>query len=71
MAVPFTIQRFTHLSYWFIELGITPVFSDPAHPEQNGRHERMHRDLNAACAKPAAYDLKAHQRRFKSLREGI
>tara|TARA_R110000868_G_scaffold195381_1_gene441052 strand:+ start:121 stop:1302 length:1182 start_codon:yes stop_codon:yes gene_type:complete len=56
------IQRFTQLSYWFIELGIMPVFSDPAHPEQNGRHERMHRDLKAACAKPSAYDLKAQQR---------
>jgi hypothetical protein len=47
------------------------VFSDPAHPEQNGRHclsrlsgERMHRDLKAACAKPSAYDLKAQQRRL-------
>ena len=59
-----TIQRFTQLSYWFIELGISPVFSDPAHPEQNGRHERMHRDLKAACAKPSAYDLKAQQRRL-------
>ncbi len=58
------IQRFTRLSYWFIELGITPVFSDPAHPEQNGRHERMHRDLKAACAKPSAFDLKAQQRRL-------
>ena len=56
------IQRFTRLSYWFIELGIMPVFSDPAHPEQNGRHERMHRDLKAACAKPSAYDLRAQQR---------
>ena len=43
------------------KLGITPVFSDPAHPEQNGRHERMHRDLKA---KPSAYDLKAQQRRL-------
>lgn len=58
------IQRFTRLSYWFIELGITPVFSDPGHPEQNGRHERMHRDLKADCAKPSAYDLKAQQRRL-------
>ena len=58
------IQRFTQLSYWFIELGIMPVFSDPAHPEQNGRHERMHRDLKDSCAKPSAYDLKAQQRRL-------
>lgn len=56
------IQRFTRLSYWFIDLGILPVFSDPAHPEQNGRHERMHRDLKAACALPSAYDLKSQQR---------
>jgi len=58
------IQRYTQLSYWFIELGIQPVFSDPTHPEQNGRHERMHRDLKAACAKPSAFDLKAQQRKL-------
>jgi transposase InsO family protein len=58
------IQRFTRLSYWFIELGIMPVFSDPAHPEQNGRHERMHRDLKAACAMPSAHDMKSQQRRL-------
>ena len=58
------IQRFTRLSYWFIELGIMPVYSDPSHPEQNGRHERMHRDLKEACAKPSAHDLKAQQRRL-------
>jgi transposase InsO family protein len=56
------IQRFTRLSYWFIDLGVLPVFSDPAHPEQNGRHERMHRDLKAACALPSAYDLNSQQR---------
>ena len=60
------IQRYTRLSYWFIETGIQPVFSDPAHPEQNGRHERMHRDLKAACAKPSAFDLKAQQRRLNN-----
>jgi len=46
------------------DLSIMPVFSDPAHPEQNGRHERMHQDLKAACAKPSAYDLNAQQRRL-------
>ena len=67
-GIPFgavkAIQRFTRLSYWFIDLGILPVFSDPAHPEQNGRHERMHRDLKAACALPSSYDLKAQQRKL-------
>ena len=59
-----SIQRFTRLSYWFIALGILPVFSDPAHPEQNGRHERMHRELKAACARPSANDLKSQQRKL-------
>ena len=67
-GIPFgavkAIQRFTRLSYWFIDLGILPVFSDPAHPEQNGRHERMHRDLKAACALPSSYDLKSQQRKL-------
>ena len=44
------VQRFTQLSYRFTELGIMPVFSDPSHPEQNGRHERMYRNLKASCA---------------------
>jgi len=61
-----SIQRFTRLSYWFIDLGILPVFSDPAHPEENGRHERMHRDLKAACAKPSSYDIKSQQRILNS-----
>ena len=55
-------NRFTKLSYWLIDLGIMPVYSDPGRPDQNGRHERMHRDLKAACARPSAYDLKAQQR---------
>lgn len=67
-GVPFgfvsAIQRYTRLSYWFIDLGILPVFSDPAHPEQNGRHERMHRDLKAACAAPSAFDMKSQQRKL-------
>jgi len=58
------IKRFTRLSYWFIDLGITPVFSDPAHPEQNGRHERMHKDLKAECAMPPAYNLTGQQRKM-------
>lgn len=60
------IQRYTRLSYWFIEIGILPVYSDPAHPEQNGRHERMHRDLKASCASPSSFDMKAQQRKLNS-----
>ena len=42
-------KRFSKLCYWLIDQGITPVFSDPASPQQNGRHERMHKDLKAYC----------------------
>jgi len=42
-----SICRFTSLSYWLIDQGVMPVFSDTASPQQNGRHERMHRDLKA------------------------
>jgi transposase InsO family protein len=38
-------QRLPRLATWLLELGIEPVYSDPGHPEQNGRHERMHREL--------------------------
>lgn len=58
------IQRLTRLSVWFIEHGVDPVYSDPAHPEQNGRHERMHRDLKAEVTKPPGYNLRAQQRKL-------
>lgn len=43
------VRRYTRLSYWLIEKGVIPVYSDPGSPQQNGRHERMHRDLKAYC----------------------
>lgn len=33
------------LSVWWIKLGITPERIAPGKPQQNGRHERMHRTL--------------------------
>jgi transposase InsO family protein len=35
----------TKLSVWWMSLGIKLDRSDPGHPEQNGGHERMHRDM--------------------------
>lgn len=42
-------KRYSQLCYWLIDQGVIPVFSDPASPQQNGRHERMHKDLKAYC----------------------
>jgi transposase InsO family protein len=33
-----SLCRLTRLAVWLLELGIDPVYSDPGHPEQNGRH---------------------------------
>ncbi len=52
------------MAVWFIEHGIEPVYSDPAHPEQNGRHERMHRDLKGEVTKPPGYNLRTQQRKL-------
>ncbi len=64
-----SIARLTHLAVWFLELGIEPVYSDPGHPEQNGRHERMHRELKAEATKPPAYGFAVQQRKLDSFRK--
>lgn len=62
------IGRISKLSVWWIKLGIYPELIEPAHPEQNGRHERMHRTLKAETARPPAGNLAAQQRRFNRFR---
>lgn len=59
-----SLRRMTFLSVWFMDLGITPVYSDPGCPTQNGRHERMHRDLKAEATRPAGKGLADQQRKF-------
>ena len=54
----------SHLSKWWIRLGIRPERIRPASPSENGRHERMHRSLKAAAISPPAPSLSAQQRRF-------
>jgi len=62
------IGRISRLSVWWIRLGIYPELIEPAHPEQNGRHERMHRTLKAETARPPAGNLSDQQRRFNDFR---
>ena len=54
----------SRLSVWWVRLGIRPERIEPGKPQQNGRHERMHRTLKHATAKPPASSLAAQQRRF-------
>lgn len=64
-----SLRRLTSLAVWFMDLGILPVYSDPGHPEQNGRHERMHRDLKAEATRPPARTWIAQQRKFDAFRK--
>jgi transposase InsO family protein len=52
------------LSVWWIRLGIRSERIMPGRPEQNGRHERMHRTLKAETAKPPRWSFSAQQRAF-------
>jgi putative transposase len=63
------LGRLSQLSLWWLKLGITPELIEPAHPEQNGRHERLHRTLKAEATKPACATLAAQQRRFNAFRQ--
>ena len=58
------LGRLSRLSVWWTRLGIYPELIEPAHPEQNGRHERMHRTLKAEATRPPAANRRAQQRRF-------
>ncbi len=58
------LGRLSTLSVWWVPLGIRPELIEPAHPEQNGRHERMHKTLKAETARPPRRTLAAQQHRF-------
>jgi transposase InsO family protein len=56
------------LSVWWIRLGIVPERIEPGHPEQNGRHERMHRTLKQHTATPPRSGMTEQQRAFDAFR---
>jgi transposase InsO family protein len=59
----------TRLSIWWIHLGIQPERIEPGRPEQNGRHERMHRTLKEETARPPRQTLRAQQLAFDRFRK--
>jgi putative transposase len=64
-----SLARLSRLSAWWVRLGIIPEFIEPAKPQQNGAHERMHRTLKAEATRPPAANHVAQQRRFNRFRE--
>jgi len=57
------------LSVWFLKLDIWPDRIAPGRPDQNGRHERMHRTLGEEVADPPAATRAEQQARFDAWRE--
>ncbi|AMS15506.1 integrase [Pseudomonas chlororaphis] len=52
------------LSIWWLRLGIIPERIQPGRPEQNGRHERMHRTLKSTLVSPPEIEWGAQQKHF-------
>lgn len=72
-GVPFSsahsIFGLSKLSVWWLRLGIEIERIKPGHPEQNGRHERMHLTLKKETTKPSAQNLLQQQEKFDSFIE--
>lgn len=62
------LMGLTPLSVWWLRLGIALERIEPGHPEQNGRHERMHLTLKQETTRPAAPNGMAQQERFDKFR---
>ncbi len=58
----------SRLAVWWIKLGIVPERIEAGHPEQNGRHERLHRTLKQEVAMPPEKDRRAQQRALHGFR---
>jgi len=70
-GIPFAgrgITGLSRLSVWWIRLGIRPERIECGKPQQNGRHERMHRTLKEETATPAMADMNQQQMRFEEFR---
>jgi putative transposase len=67
-GVPFAsghaLYGLSKLAVWWLRLGIEIERTKPGHPEQNGRHERMHLTLKKEATKPAAANVFQQQARF-------
>ena len=58
------LSGLSRLSVWWLKLGILPERIEPGHPEQNGRHERMHRTLKQETTRPPKFNRMLQQLAF-------
>jgi transposase InsO family protein/transposase len=67
-GVPFAtkgIDGISQLNVWWTELGIDHIRTQPASPSQNGKHERMHRELKRLTTRPPGKNYKEQGRKLK------
>lgn len=62
------IGGLSRLSIWWMRLGIRLERIRPGRPQENGRHERMHRTLKQHTASPPARTRRLQQRAFDAFR---
>ena len=63
-ASPNALFGLSKLSVWWLRLGIDIERIKPGHPQQNGRHERMHLTLKKETTRPASPNFLQQQARF-------
>jgi putative transposase len=71
-GIPFastSIGGLSRLSIWWMRLGIRPERITPGKPQENGRHERMHRTLKAEAIHPPALNHAQQQQHFDRFRK--
>jgi transposase InsO family protein len=68
-AAPNGLFNLSKLSVWWLRLGISIERIQPGHPQQNGRHERMHLTLKKEATRPAGANIFQQQAKFDSFIE--
>ena len=63
------IHGLCELNVWWIQLGIVHQRIRPSSPQENGQHERMHKDLKRETTRPPAANLTGQQRKFGRFRK--
>src|SRR5579884_362244 len=68
-ASPNGLFNLSRLSVWWLRLGISIERIKPGHPQQNGRHERMHLTLKKEATRPAGANILQQQAKFDAFLE--
>jgi len=63
-ASPNALFNLSKLSVWWLRLGNAIERIKPGHPQQNGRHERMHLTLKKEATRPPGFNSLQQQERF-------